>query len=246
MSTRAEPPALQLALHAYPALLIAGRAAPLKLRHALALLAFLSQAQGPVGRSHLAALLWPDGEPALVRGRLRRLVRQAHAALGVTVFEGDTDALWLRAGCRSDRHDTQQAMAAAEALASPGAGAAGTPPTPGVDTLAQLERLAAPLLAPQAAGWLDGFSLGTEAFDAWVDATRAVHAFAGGDAVKAVRLLRPLRRHAQRDVSDLTLIAAAEKEAALARALRHERAARMEEVQSGAAGARPGAAAQSL
>jgi len=69
------------------------------------------------------------------------------------------------------------------------------------------------------------------------DATRAVFAFACGDAAEAVRLLRPLRSrahrfggsHAQRDIIDLTLIAAAEKagEAALARALRNERAARM-------------------
>jgi hypothetical protein len=69
------------------------------------------------------------------------------------------------------------------------------------------------------------------------DATRAVHAFANGDAALAVRLLRPLRSHAhrfggshaQRDVIDLTLIAAAEKagESALARALQQERAARM-------------------
>jgi len=69
-------------------------------------------------------------------------------------------------------------------------------------------------------------------------ATRAVHAFACGDAVEAVRLLRPLRSHAhrfggshaQRDIIDLTLIAAAEKagEQALARALRYERAARMQ------------------
>jgi len=69
------------------------------------------------------------------------------------------------------------------------------------------------------------------------DATRAVLAFADGDAAGAVRLLRPVRSHAhrfggshaQRDVIDLTLIAAAEKagESALARALHHERAARL-------------------
>jgi hypothetical protein len=69
------------------------------------------------------------------------------------------------------------------------------------------------------------------------DATRAVLAFAEGDAAEAVRLLRPVRSrahrfggsHAQRDIIDLTLIAAAEKagERSLARALRNERAARL-------------------
>ncbi|MCW5637294.1 MAG: tetratricopeptide repeat protein, partial [Rubrivivax sp.] len=64
------------------------------------------------------------------------------------------------------------------------------------------------------------------------DATRAVHALAHGDAARAVQLLRPLRSHAhrfggshaQRDIIDLTLIAAAEKagQQALARALKHE------------------------
>jgi len=68
------------------------------------------------------------------------------------------------------------------------------------------------------------------------DATRAVRAFVEGDAAGAVRLLRPLRSHAhrfggshaQRDIIDLTLIAAAEKagERLLARALRNERVAR--------------------
>ena len=32
----------------------------------------------------------------------------------------------------------------------------------------QLARLVEPLLALHAAGWLEGFSLGTEAFDDWV------------------------------------------------------------------------------
>jgi hypothetical protein len=68
------------------------------------------------------------------------------------------------------------------------------------------------------------------------DATLAIHAFGTGDAARAVQLLRPLRSqahrfggsHAQRDLIDLTLIAAAELsgQEALARALRRERAAR--------------------
>jgi hypothetical protein len=74
--------------------------------------------------------------------------------------------------------------------------------------------------------------------DVGIDATRAVHDFGAGRYVDAVRRLRPLRSrahhfggsHAQRDLIDLTLIAAAERggESMLADALRHERAARLQ------------------
>jgi hypothetical protein len=73
--------------------------------------------------------------------------------------------------------------------------------------------------------------------DVGANATQAVYVLANGDAPEAVRLLRPLRSHAhrfggshaQRDVIDLTLIEAATRagDAALARALRRERAARV-------------------
>jgi len=181
-------PSLRLALHGYPSLGIDGRPVALKLRHALALLAYLSQAPGPMGRTHLAALLWPEGEPALVRGRLRRLVHQTHEALGLAVFEGDGDALWLRAGSTSDLQATQAAIAAVEALARPPrapgvegpapsrAGTAqATEPRDAAGRLARVAHAAEPLLAPRAAGWLEGFSLGTEAFDAWVDQARRAH-----------------------------------------------------------------------
>ncbi len=68
-------------------------------------------------------------------------------------------------------------------------------------------------------------------------ATQAVHAFGAGRYGDAVQLLRPLRSkayrfggsHAQRDVIDLTLIEAAERDgqALLADALKRERAARL-------------------
>ena len=67
-------------------------------------------------------------------------------------------------------------------------------------------------------------------------ATQAVHAFGGGRYAEAVQLLRPLRSrayrfggsHAQRDVIDLTLIEAAERDGQklFADALKRERAAR--------------------
>jgi hypothetical protein len=74
--------------------------------------------------------------------------------------------------------------------------------------------------------------------DVGIDATRAIHDFGAGRYGDAVRRLRPLRSrahrfggsHAQRDLIDQTLIAAAERDgqSLLADALRHERAARMQ------------------
>ncbi|MCW5635085.1 MAG: hypothetical protein KIT17_17250, partial [Rubrivivax sp.] len=111
--------ALELRLHGYPAVLHGARPLPLKLRHALALLALLAEAPGPLGRAHLASLLWPDGgDAALVRARLRRLMHQANEALPLPLFEGDADTLRLRAGWRSDMQRTRAAMQAVHALAA--------------------------------------------------------------------------------------------------------------------------------
>jgi hypothetical protein len=72
--------------------------------------------------------------------------------------------------------------------------------------------------------------------DVGLDATRAIHAFGAGRFDEAVQRLRPLRSHAarfggshaQRDLIDLTLIAAAQRsgQSLLADALQHERAER--------------------
>ena len=71
--------------------------------------------------------------------------------------------------------------------------------------------------------------------DVGLPAAQAIRAFAQGDAAQAVRLLRPVRSrahrfggsHAQRDLIDLTLLAAVERasDAALAAALAAERLA---------------------
>lgn len=190
MPDRSTP--LRLRLHGYPSVHVGERLVPLKLKHALALLAHLSQTRGPVGRAHLASLLWPEGEPALVRGRLRRLVHQTHEAVQAVLFDGDADSLWLRDGWHSDMQGTQSTMAqlaelaaragaagraapAAAPAAAPGSRPPGMKPAPRPQHLAQLVE---PLLAPQAAGWLEGFSLGADAFDGWVDQVRRSHAAA--------------------------------------------------------------------
>lgn len=52
------------------------------LRKGLALLVYLAEAKGPVGRDALATLLWPESPAEVVRARLRRLLHRLQAALG--------------------------------------------------------------------------------------------------------------------------------------------------------------------
>lgn len=144
----------RLALHAYPQAWVDGRVVPLGRKHGLALAAYLSLRAQPVGRDVLAALLWPDASAGLGRGRLRRLVHELNSALAERLVEGDTDALWLAPGWRSDVQATRAAIAAPELRALP------------------------TLCEPAAAGVLEGFALdGSDAFDDWLDSERrAQHA----------------------------------------------------------------------
>lgn len=92
----------------------------LGLRKGLALLVYLAEAGGPVGRDALATLLWPQSATETVRTRLRRLLHRVQAALGENVFETDgttvrwstasglqVDADLFEAAC--DRGDFEQA-----------------------------------------------------------------------------------------------------------------------------------------
>jgi len=54
----------------------------LSLRKGLALLTYLAEARGPVGRDVVATLLWPEDSEDVVRTRLRRLLHRLQLALG--------------------------------------------------------------------------------------------------------------------------------------------------------------------
>jgi DNA-binding SARP family transcriptional activator len=138
-------PSIDLSLHGYPGLSLDGRPVALPLKRGLALIAFLSAHARPVGRDALAALLWPEAPPGRGRGRLRRLVHEVHAALGVELIDASADALWLRAGVSSDWQRTTAAIEAADAA-----------------------RLAEPL----ASQFLAGFTLDSDAFEDWLEGRR--------------------------------------------------------------------------
>jgi DNA-binding SARP family transcriptional activator/pimeloyl-ACP methyl ester carboxylesterase len=54
----------------------------LSLRKGLALVIYLAEAKGPVGRDVVATMLWPEDSEVVVRARLRRLLHSLQLALG--------------------------------------------------------------------------------------------------------------------------------------------------------------------
>jgi DNA-binding SARP family transcriptional activator/pimeloyl-ACP methyl ester carboxylesterase len=65
------------------------RPCPLALRKGLALLIYLAEAKGSVGRDVVAAMLWPEGSEEVVRARLRRLLHRLQLTLGNEVLTID-------------------------------------------------------------------------------------------------------------------------------------------------------------
>ena len=66
----------------FPEIRCDDRLCPLTLRKGLALLVYLAEANGPVGRDAVATMLWPESPADVVRARLRRLLHRLQAALG--------------------------------------------------------------------------------------------------------------------------------------------------------------------
>ena len=89
MPSRSPSPALELQVFGVPVVLAHGREARLPLKRAVALLAVLAFNAGPVPRSHLAAMLWPDADEAQARTRLRRLLYTIEEEVGSGVVSAD-------------------------------------------------------------------------------------------------------------------------------------------------------------
>ena len=65
------------------------------LRRAIALIVYLIEAKGPVGRNAAAALLWPDADKETALARLRRMLNRMPAALGQQIVKADRTSLRL-------------------------------------------------------------------------------------------------------------------------------------------------------
>ena len=80
----------------YPEVRRDDRPCPLALRKGLALLVYVAEAPGPVGREALATLLWPESPADVVKARLRRLLHRLQLALG-DVLASDRSTVRLSA-----------------------------------------------------------------------------------------------------------------------------------------------------
>ena len=70
----------------------------LALRKGLALLIYLAEAKGPVGRDLVATMLWPESSGEVVRARLRRLLHRLQLSLGDDILTADRSTIrWLSA-----------------------------------------------------------------------------------------------------------------------------------------------------
>lgn len=154
-------PSVHFRSHHYPSVWVDGTQAQLSLKRGLALLACLSEAGRPLARALVAQWLWPDAAEALGRARLRRLVHQVHAGLGCAPIAGDGQTLWLDP--YSGFHcDVAAVRTCAQALLQ-------------ADAPAPEAQCAQRLLAPDAALFLQGFTLDSDLFFDWLARHRAEH-----------------------------------------------------------------------
>ncbi len=154
-------PLAELRVFGVPALVVRGVEAPLSLKRAHALLAYLAFHAGPVPRSHLATLLWPDATEGQARARLRRLVYTMEETAGFPLLVAEHDGLALRAG--HVQTDALQFARLARRLV-----AAEAPDGHALcEARAWLPRARSPLL--------QGIAFGSEAFDDWLKAVSIEH-----------------------------------------------------------------------
>lgn len=86
---------LEVRLLGFPSLRLDGRGIEIALRRGLALVAYLADARAPVGRDHMASLLWPEADAEASRSRLRHTLHKLRIAFGIDVIEADRASLAL-------------------------------------------------------------------------------------------------------------------------------------------------------
>ena len=88
----------------------------LALRKGLGLISYLADARAPVGRDHMASLLWPEADVEAARSRLRRTLHKIRVAFTVDVIEADRTSIALAPSieARIDAHAFEAACVAGE------------------------------------------------------------------------------------------------------------------------------------
>jgi len=107
---------LEVQLLGFPSLRLDGRGIDVALRKGLGLIAYLADARAPVGRDHMAGLLWPEADAAAARGRLRRTLHKIGVAFAADVIAADRTSLALAplVEARVDVHAFEAACATGE------------------------------------------------------------------------------------------------------------------------------------
>lgn len=156
-----EAPAPEVAFRfaTYPEVWLRGQPAGLKLKRGLALLAYLCETGRKASRAQLSELLWPDAPASTGRTRLRRLAHEVEGVLGVALLEGDADSIWLARPEWASASDLARVREAAMQLLT-------SPSQPRSRESLEL------LCSPHACSVLDGFSIDSDAFEAWLAAHR--------------------------------------------------------------------------
>lgn len=116
-------PAFRLHLFGPPRLERHGKAVDLGLVRGLALLAYLGTARKPQSRDVLATLLWPEGDDATARGRLRRTAYEVNRAAGAEIIRSTNltmaldDGVWVDALAFRQAAEAQDEAGLAAAIA---------------------------------------------------------------------------------------------------------------------------------
>src|SRR5690242_15400663 len=90
-------PVFSVRTFGFPQIRCDDRPCQLTLRKGLALLIYLAEARGPVGREVIAALLWPESAEDVVRARLRRLLHRLQLTLGDVLASDRSTIRWSSA-----------------------------------------------------------------------------------------------------------------------------------------------------
>ena len=104
---------LEIQLLGFPSLRLDGSGVDLALRKGLGLIAYLADARAPVGRDHIAGLLWPEADADTARGRLRRTLHKIGVAFAADVVDAARTSLALAPSidARVDAHAFETACA---------------------------------------------------------------------------------------------------------------------------------------